>query len=124
MQDKTGSRRPSRPDDVIVAALLAWGTMFERDQSRRGLVTAIPVIGVNAVAFYGQLAYLQDHLAAPEFIRVLVAAVLESIAIYLAWMAHLALLSNDSALRLRLASYGVALIIAALNYSHFAGPHW
>src|SRR6266566_4769653 len=49
---------------------------------------------------------------------------LESIAIYLAWQAHLAQLADDSALRLRLAAYGMALVIGALNYSHFALPGW
>ena len=54
----------------------------------------------------------------------LVALALESIAVYLAWQAHLAQLADDSALRLRLAAYGIALLIGALNYSHFMRPGW
>ena len=124
MNDKTGTRLRSCPGEITAAALLAWGAMSERVTVRRGLLAAIPVTGVNIVAFYGQLSYLRDHLAAPAAVQVLTAAVLESIAVYLAWMSHLALVSGDSAFRLRLASYLFALVIAAMNYSHFAGPGW
>jgi hypothetical protein len=79
---------------------------------------------VNAVAFAGQLAFLREHLPWPLAGQVMMAVALESIAIYLAFHAHLAQLANDSALRLRLGAYGFALIIAACNYSHYAGPHW
>ena len=58
------------------------------------------------------------------FEAVLVALALESIAIYLAWHAHLAQLADDSALRLRLAAYGMALLIGILNFTHFMGPGW
>jgi hypothetical protein len=89
----------------------------------RGWLAAIPVILVNAVAFGAQLGFWRVHvpLAAEA---VLVALALESIAIYLAWQAHLAQLADDSALRLRLAAYGMALVIGALNYSHFMRPGW
>ena len=43
------------------------------------------------------------------------AMALESIAVYLAFRAHAAQLANDSALRLRLASYGFAAVIGAMN---------
>ena len=92
--------------------------------AHRGWLAAIPVVLVNAVAFYGQLAFLRSHLAAPVAVQALVAVALESIAVYLAWQAHLAQLADDSALRLRLAAYGMALLIAAMNWSHYAGPHW
>ena len=86
-------------------------------------LTAIPVVLVNAVAFGAQLGFWNAHLTVP-LEAVLVALALESIATYLQWQAHLAQLADDSALRLRLASYGVALGIGALNYSHFDGPGW
>jgi hypothetical protein len=89
----------------------------------RGWVAAVPVILVNAVAFGAQLGFWRAHLAVTGE-AVLVAAALESIAVYLAWQAHLAQLADDSALRLRLAAYGMALLIGALNYSHFMGPGW
>jgi Protein of unknown function (DUF2637) len=94
--------------------------------AHRGWLAAIPVILVNAVAFYGQLAFLRGHghLPAPFAVQALVAVALESIAVYLAWQAHLAQLADDSALRLRLAAYGMAALIGAMNYSHYAAPHW
>jgi hypothetical protein len=120
-----GSRSPGISSDIMVAALLAIGAFTEGlSRSRRAWLTAIPIIAVNAVAFYGQLAYLHTHLAAPDAIRVLVALTLESIAVYLAWMAHLALIADDSALRIRLAAYGMAVLIAVLNYSHYMRPGW
>jgi hypothetical protein len=79
---------------------------------------------VNAVAFAGQLAFLRDHLPWPLAGQLMMAAALESIAVYLAFHAHVAALANDSALRLRMASYGFAAVIAAMNYSHYAAPGW
>lgn len=91
---------------------------------RRVLAAAIPVVLVNAVAFAGQLAFLRAHLPWPLAGQVMMAVALESVAVYLAFHAHLAQLANDSALRLRLAAYGFALVIAVCNYSHYAGPGW
>lgn len=91
--------------------------------AHRGWLAAIPVILVNSVAFGAQLGFWRVHV--PLLLEaVLVALALESIAIYLAWQAHLAQLADDTALRLRLAAYGMALLIGALNYSHFDGPGW
>ena len=93
-----------------------------RVAAHRGWLAAVPVILVNAVAFGAQLGFWRVHV--PRDAAVIVALALESIAIYLAWQAHLAQLADDSALRLRLAAYGMALVIGALNYSHFALPGW
>jgi hypothetical protein len=90
----------------------------------RRAAAAVPVVLVNVVAFAGQLAFLREHLPWTLAGQILMAVTLESIAVYLAWQAHLAALANDSALRLRLAAYGFALVIAAMNYSHYAGPGW
>jgi hypothetical protein len=90
----------------------------------RTIAAAVPVVLVNAVAFAGQLAFLREHLPWPLAGQVMVALALESVAIYLAWHAHLAQLANDSALRLRLAAYGFALVIATANYSHYAAADW
>jgi len=92
--------------------------------NRRAVAAAIPVVLVNVVAFAGQLAFLRAHLPWPLAGQIMMAVALEAVAIYLAWHAHLAQLANDSALRLRLAAYGFALVIAACNYSHYAGPGW
>lgn len=89
----------------------------------RAAAVAVPVVLVNAVAFAGQLAFLRDHLAWPLPGQVMMAVALESIAVYLAFHAHVAQIANDSALRLRLASYVFGLVIGAMNYSHYA-DHW
>lgn len=91
--------------------------------AHRAWLAAVPVILVNAVAFGAQLGFWRAHVPLVTG-AVVVALALESIAIYLAWQAHLAQLADDAALRLRLSAYGMALIIGALNYSHFDGPHW
>jgi hypothetical protein len=89
-----------------------------------GYLAVVPLILVNFVAVSGQLAFLRDHLSWGLPGDIVFAAALESIAVYLAYHAHIALIGNDSALRLRLASYGFGLAIGAMNYSHYAGPAW
>jgi hypothetical protein len=91
--------------------------------SRRAWVAAGPVVLVNLVAFFGQLAFLREHLPWPLPGQILVAVALESVAVYLAYHAHVAQLADDSALRLRLASYMFAAVIGVMNFSHYA-PHW
>jgi hypothetical protein len=88
--------------------------------SRRAFVTAVPLILVNIVAISGQYAFLREHLPWPAIGAIIFAAALETVAIYLAYMAHVALLANDSAMRLRLSSYAFGLIAGAMNYSHYA----
>ena len=95
-----------------------WTAAF----AHRGWLAAVPIVLVNTVATGAQLGFWRAHLPAAQ--AVLVALALESIAVYLAWQAHLAQLADDSALRLRLAAYGFALVIGTLNYSHFMLPGW
>jgi hypothetical protein len=95
-----------------------------RSHLARTVAAAVPLVLVNAVAFAGQLAFLREHLPWGLAGQVTMALALESIAVFLALHAHVAALANDSALRLRLAAYAFALVIGAMNYSHFAGPHW
>jgi hypothetical protein len=92
--------------------------------AHRGWLAAVPIVLVNAVAFAGQLAFLQAHLPWRLGGQVLVAVTLESVAVYLAWQAHLALAADDSALRLRLAAYSFALVIGVMNYSHYMAAGW
>lgn len=87
------------------------------------VLALIPLLLVNSVAFAGQLAFLRDHLGWPLPGDIAFALALESIAVYLAYHAHVALLADDSALRLRLAAYGFAAVIGAMNYSHYS-HHW
>jgi hypothetical protein len=90
----------------------------------RTCMAAVPVALVNTVAFAGQLSFLRVHLPWPLAGQVVMAVALESIAVYLAFHAHVAQLANDSALRLRLAAYAFGAVIAAMNYSHYAAPGW
>lgn len=81
---------------------------------------AVPVALVNATAFIGQFGWVQQHVPWVVPLQVMFAVTLESVAVYLAWHAHLAQLANDSAGRLKLGAYSFALVIGAMNYSHYA----
>jgi hypothetical protein len=100
-----------------------WRHAMAAASSHRAWLAAVPVVLVNAVAFGAQLGFWRAHVPLVAE-AALVALALESVAVYLAWLAHLAQLADDSALRLRLAAYGMALLIGALNYSHFMLPGW
>src|SRR5215831_115885 len=120
-EHKARASRRTGAADIAVAALLAAGALFERrPRTHRAWLAAVPIIAVNYVAFRGQLRYWDAFLVPGD--ALLVSATLESIAVYLAWQAHLAQLADDSALRLRLAAYGMALLIGVLNYSHYMLP--
>jgi hypothetical protein len=101
-----------------------WRHAADTASSHRAWLAAVPIVLVNAVAFAGQLAFLRVHLPWILAGQVLVAVTLESVAVYLAWQAHLALAADDSALRLRLAAYSFALVIGVMNYSHYMAAGW
>lgn len=90
----------------------------------------MPLIVVNATAMYGQIAVGYKELTedgtpgmARFAVAFLVAAAAELIANYVNWHAHDALLRGDgrTAASLRRIAYLIALLIGAVNYSHFAG---
>jgi hypothetical protein len=87
-------------------------------------LAAVPVMLVNSVAFIGQFEFLHTHVPWILPGQVLFAVALESVAVYLAWHAHIAKMANDSSGRIMLSAYLFALVIASMNYSHYAGPHW
>lgn len=124
MKRKSDPARRARPRGEVTAALiLSAGVAIERARGpRSGWTAAIPIVFVNYVAFRAQLRFWEDHLDRGD--ALLVSAALESVAVYLAWQAHRALLKNDSALRLRLAAYGWAAGMGVLNYSHYMKPGW
>lgn len=101
-----------------------WRHAMSAAAAHRGWLAAVPIVLVNSVAFAGQLAFLRGHLPWILAGQVLVAVTLESVAVYLAWQAHLALAADDSALRLRLAAYAFAAVIGVMNYSHYMSPGW
>jgi len=115
---------PAREDDPASIPGTSTSTGAARPAlNRRAWLAAGPVVLVNLVAFFGQLAFLRAHLPWPWPGQILVAVALESVAVYLAYHAHVAQLADDSALRLRLAAYSFALVIGAMNFSHYA-VHW
>ena len=91
--------------------------------------TVGPLLIVNAATVGGQLSYVYDetpgHWMAPARVAVAVgvATAAESVALYVGWHAHDALLAkaHTTAARLRRASYAIAGTMALVNYSHFAG---
>jgi hypothetical protein len=89
----------------------------------------VPLLLVNAAAIYGQVAFFYEQVAPATWpvigklaLAVLIAAAVESIAVYVGWHAHDALLNKAgaTAARLRRASYLIALIVGGINYAHFA----
>jgi hypothetical protein len=99
------------------------------ERLRRTLILVGAIVGVNAVAVVGQVSSFTAPVAGNGFgwslwQALCVAAVVESIAIYVGWHAHVALIEGDSVMRLRLTSYAIAAGVGALNYHHYAGPDW
>lgn len=97
---------------------------------RRQTLTLTPLLAVNSAAVYGQISYFFDEVApalwllpARLVLAVMLAAAVESIALYVGWHAHDALLLKHyaTASRLRRASYGIAVAVGWINYSHFVG---
>lgn len=84
-------------------------------------VAAFPICLVNGVAVIGQLSWAHDHLQAWHTAgQILFAFALESIALFLSYSAYLAEKENDSALRLKMASYMIGFGVGILNYNHFS----
>lgn len=91
----------------------------------RHAVLVTPLALVNGAAVYGQVQWAMSNLTDDSIpFAILFALTVESIAVYLAYEAHTALLAGDASLRLRTASYLAAGTVGALNYSHFANPDW
>lgn len=94
-------------------------------------VPFMPLVLVNALAVFGQLGWGRHNLTqvgenadslSRWMIAILFAATLESIALFLAFYANRALDRGDSATALYLGAFGVAAIVAGVNYSHYAHP--
>lgn len=107
-----------------------------RDRRRKGreefLAKARPVLPlllINGGAAYAQAAYAFEHIAPGEWtwpaklaFAVAFAAALESIAVYVQWHAHDALMlrAHATAASLRRASWVIAGVVGVINYAHFA----
>jgi hypothetical protein len=106
----------------------------ERRRAARAEFTAklrpvLPLLLINGGAAYAQAAYAYSEIApaawnGPSRVAFAVAfsAALESIAVYVQWHAHDALMlkAHATAASLRRAAWGIAAVVAAINYAHFA----
>lgn len=85
------------------------------------LIVILPLLLVNGIAITGQMGWAKDNLPTWGLAgQIAFAFGLESVAVFLAYHAYLCEKRNDSALRLKLASYAFALFVASINYSHYA----
>ena len=89
----------------------------------------LPLLLINGGAAYAQAAYAYAEIApaawnGPSRVAFAVAfsAALESIAVYVQWHAHDALMlkAHATAASLRRAAWLIAAVVAAINYAHFA----
>ena len=142
--EATRAERAARTDDVRQRRAAAQETRRqnravrkERRADRAAMLIAFagrlrlvaPLMIVTGFAVFGQIAYGLEHYSPAEWstvFRILVAigaaVAVESIALYVQWHAHDALLmgATATAARLRRTSYGIALAVAGVNYAHFA----
>ncbi|MEU4410802.1 hypothetical protein AB0F88_40380 [Streptosporangium sp. NPDC023963] len=112
-------RRTTTRSIRSAAARTRWQARLKKWRDTAVLVGAI--VGVNLVAIVGQVAAFHEGFEWSMPVALGAAAVIESIAIYVGWHAHTALIEGDSVVRLRAASYFIALVVGGLNYSHYAG---
>jgi hypothetical protein len=121
--------RANLDQQTKAARSTAWAGVVQGWTAR--FVPFAPLVLVNTMAVFGQLGWGRTHLTqvgANEHdlsrwvIAILFAATLESIALFLAYYANRALNRGDSATALYLGAFGVAAVVAAVNYSHYAAP--
>lgn len=88
-----------------------------------------PLLLVNSLAVYGQVAYAYDHISRHDWatpyravLSVAFAAAIEAVALYVGWQAHASLLDKaySPARRRRVASYLIALLVGGINYAHWS----
>src|SRR4051812_130872 len=107
-------------------------TETQKPQSKKATLVAVaPLLLMNALTVYGQGSFAYADVAPESWpmvgrlvLAVMFALSVESIALYVGWHAHDALLlkSRGTARTLRRSSSLIARVVAAMNYSHFAAP--
>jgi hypothetical protein len=122
--DRAAARRVARAERRRVRRERAEKVRTWVEALRQRMILVLPLIGVNALALGGQVGFATDHLGWGLPQAILFGAVLESIALYIGWHAHQALMSGDSAIKLKAASYLMGAVVGGLNYDHFSGPDW
>lgn len=88
----------------------------------RRIATVAALVGVNIVGVSGQAMWAYGALGHSVALALGFAAVLESVALYLASEASAAMLANDRAGTLRLAAYAFGLLTGGMNYLAHATP--
>ncbi|MBB6557327.1 hypothetical protein [Nonomuraea rubra] len=83
----------------------------------RLLVMSTTNLGVNLVAVSGQaMSFMQRGL--PPLWAILAAGIVESVAVYVSWHAHVALREGDAAWATRMWSYAIGAGAGYLSYTH------
>jgi hypothetical protein len=126
LREQRRRTRKTSNDTARRERITAWQARLQKWWHAFVLVGAI--VGVNIVAVVGQVTAFSASTEANGFgwsplQAIATAAVIETIAIYVGWHAHTALIEGDSVMRLRVTSYAIALGVGALNYYHYA-PTW
>lgn len=122
-QEKARLRKEKRVERAEFWASLAESAEKFGASLREKLTLVLPLLFVNGFAVVGQAGFAHDRLHWQLLAAAGFAATLESIALYIGYHAHAALMAGDSATKLRLASYSVGAVIGGINYEHYAGPH-
>lgn len=118
--DSAAMRQARREMRAERAADAASGAGHLVRRAAPAVFAAVPVVMVNGTAFIGQFAYIRDNVPWALPGQVLAAATFESVAVYIAWHAHLAKMKNDSSTRLVIGAQLFAVVMGLMNYSHYS----
>lgn len=86
----------------------------------------LPLLLVNATAIWGQAGWAYERITDPNWpevarlvLAMLFATTIESIGIFLAWEAHLAMMADQASAPLRAGSYAVGGVAGWINWDHW-----
>ncbi|TMR99483.1 hypothetical protein [Nonomuraea basaltis] len=113
-RDRDEAARTAR-DERRHKAFKRWSARAQT--AGRLAVMSITNVGVNVVAVAGQFLVFQA-MGWPTLLAVLGAAIVESVAVYVSWHAHVALREGDSAWWQRMTSYLIGAAAGYLNFTH------
>lgn len=105
-----GAATRATPTPTPTRTRSRWSGLERRVSSVAALVL------VNVFAVIGQATWAYANLGHNPVIAGFFAATIESIALYLTSQASAAMLANDKAAGLRMAAYGVGVLVGAMNY--------
>lgn len=99
------------------------------EADRPGRFLVVPIAAVTCAAMFGQVGFFHDEATDPDWhtaarwgLALWIAATIESVSLYIGWHAHDALIRGHAAAaaRRRRAAYGIAAVVAGINYWHFS----